>query len=728
MFEPTPESTQRPNVAPEATTDTSYADQTVQPTPTPAVASLQPQAQTPVAAATPTPAQQHTGWFHGLMARMNQGDMVPVRDRAGNPVVDPATGQAKTQTLTGKQMGRSILAGALSALVAAEQYQPYRNGNGIWVNPSNEAVGAARQAFQAGRPQAQQAQANEQLVRQRTQQYATYKNNVDMFKWAHEIYQMKLEDKQTATAGFAPAYESAMRGEIENFDPAQGDLSEDEARQALSTMDPTSHMMVPNGKVVPTLDEHGNLTGGGDTHWMILPGQNGKITLTPGMIKAAGLPETTKVGAQIPVTQWTNLVRQASSQHIVESTVNQIAETLNLNKKFDYPPFVKKAQLTPDQLSEFQALSAERYDPVKFQAGVVALDKKTGGRVSSALADQGINTDPTEWADDQAQKLAAAKRSADPLNAPLTKEQLAGVSEDLRASHQALSADRLANLAKRITDAPTQRQYDSIMALADKEQAAAEKQSSSDTVYAFQPDKNGVMQEVEMSKQQAEDLHLPTTKIKNRIEDSQIISRLNDVNNKTDEYYSALDTFNQNRNPKDPKTETQRQLMLTAAAYHEAEEGGQSHMFGITLPIVSPETSAINKSKEAQALNSMDSDTRNLYYAWRNSEESMLGYNKVLSGGSRSSDKALKLNMAILPNPTLTLGKYDDAFRQIHSNVDIIGGKLPQLLNNRLESPTYKYHLTPSPVRQGAGNQPAAPVSAPATLPPGLFAGPANGR
>ena len=450
----TPASTERPNVAPDPTTDTSYASQTVQPNAVQAAAQAQPQVQPqvqpqgpPQSVTTPgrvvsvqDPTQQHTGWFHGMMQRMNQGDSVPVRDRNGNPVMGP-DGRPQMQPLTSKQMGRSILAGVLSAMAATEQHQPYRNGNGIWVNPSNEAVGAARQAFQAGRPQAQQAKANEQLQAQRTQQYATYKANVDMFKMAHEMSDMKFKDRQTAVAGFAPAYEAAMRGEIEGFDPAQGDFSEDEARKQMATLDPTTHMMVPNGKVVQHLDASGNPTGESDVHWMILPGQNGKITLTKAMIKAAGLPETTKEGAQVPLTQWSDLTRRASSAHIIGSLVDQVAATLDIKDKagkpvtLDVPKFVKAAQMTPDQTSEFQGL--DRNDPVKFQTGLEKINQETQGRLHQALSDQGINIDSKTWADQQ--KADLKKQEAEEL-AKITAEKVK-IEKEAAANTPAGQAD-----------------------------------------------------------------------------------------------------------------------------------------------------------------------------------------------------------------------------------------------------------------------------------------------
>lgn len=395
-------------------------------------------------ASAPSTAQQHTGWFHGMMARMNQGDSVPVRDKNGNPVAGP-DGKPQMQPLSSKQMGRSILAGVLSAMAATEQHQPYRNGNGIWVNPQNEAVQAGQQAFQAGRPKQQQAAAQAQVTQDRVRQYATYKANVDQFKMAHEVAGMKLEDTQKAVAGFSAVYDSAQRGEIEGTTPETLDVTGDDIPKLMANgqFDVTTHVAVPNGKVVPHLDANGQpVMGQSDVHYMILPGQNGKVTMTEGMIAAAGLPKTVKPGTQIPVTQWSDLMRKGASQHIVSSAVDQIAETLDIKDKktgdpvtLDYSKFIKAARMTPDQLNEFQGL--DRNDPVAYQAGVEKINKETNGQLQQALHDQGIDIDAKSWDDRRKERIKAEEAEA----AAKIAEDKVSVNADAKANTPAGQAD-----------------------------------------------------------------------------------------------------------------------------------------------------------------------------------------------------------------------------------------------------------------------------------------------
>ncbi len=391
-----------------------------------------------------------------------------MRDKDGRPLVDSATGQVRTQPLSSKQMGRSILASALTAMAATEAHQPYRNGNGIWVNPSNEAVAAGQQAFQAGRPQNQLEQASKELSDQRTRQYAIYKANVDQFKMAHEIADVKFADAQKAVEGFASGYEAALRGDFgDGVSPETLDLVGDDAAKAFSQLDPTTHMMVPNGKVTPHVDAAGNSTGVADVHYMILPGQNGKITLDEGMIKAAGLDGKglTPGQVQIPVSQWSDLVRQQAGRHIVESAVNQVAETIGLKGKdgepvkLDYPRFVKAARLTPAQMSEFQGL--DRNDPVAYQAGIKKINQESGGNLQQALSDQGINIDAKSWDEkrkaEQAKALADAKKGEDAQ--PADPKLVASFATDIRNDYPDLTAGQISSLTKGLGDNPTNKVY-----------------------------------------------------------------------------------------------------------------------------------------------------------------------------------------------------------------------------------------------------------------------------
>lgn len=404
------------------------------------------QAVTQVAQMPVSQAHLHTGIFHTLLSRMNQGDQQVIRDKNGNPVVGP-DGKPQTRAMDSKQMGRSILAGVLSAMAASEQHQPYRNGNGIWVNPSNESVQAGQQAFQAGRPKEQYQAASAELNKQRTQQYATYEANVKTFKLAHEVAAMKMADKQAAVAGYGDAFDSGVAGDIDGFNTETSDLNEKDAETAFKQMDPTKNMMVPNGKVSPVLDVKGNPTGESEVHYMILPGQNGNIPVTQKMIDAH--PELAGALAgkhQIPLTQWSKLVRGAASQQVANSAISDLAGTLGSKDangdpvKFDYKKFIKDAKgITPDQISKLSSLSHDRNDPVAFAKSLAAFD--TSGVIDNALRQQGIKIDVNAIEDKRKADLKKQEtedtRNADPDKVALSPEAVAAVPQDIQQSYGA---------------------------------------------------------------------------------------------------------------------------------------------------------------------------------------------------------------------------------------------------------------------------------------------------
>src|SRR6266851_2698106 len=261
---------------------------------------------------TPTPLDQHTGRFHKILSAIAGGDQQVIRDQQGNPVVNQ-TGQVQTRTMGKRSLGASILAGALSAMAANEANQPYRNGNGVWVNPSNQAVAAGEQAFQQSRPNNQIRQAQQQATNQKTQQYAIYKQNVDMFKLTHEMYHAQSDDQQAAAAEYKGTYDAGEQGQIPGYDSSLGDLSAQDAENKIKTLDPTTHMMVPNGKVVPILDKDGNPTGRTEMHWMVLPGHAG-IPLTQDMIDSNPMLKGASVGKTIPLPQWLKLVNETAQR------------------------------------------------------------------------------------------------------------------------------------------------------------------------------------------------------------------------------------------------------------------------------------------------------------------------------------------------------------------------------------------------------------------------------
>lgn len=391
----------------------------------------QPQAQTPqatnnaqavdaVAKMPVSQATQHTGWFHSMLARMNQGDQTVLRDRAGNPVVDPQTGQVKTQPLTSKQMGRSILAGVLSAMAATESHQPYRNGNGIWENPSNEAVAAGDQAFQAGRPRNQIAQAQAQATSQRTQQYAVYDANMKMLAQTQQLYQLKGAQMKDAVDHYKDLSDQFQQGGIVNpetgeslYDPTYASMTPQEAEDHLKKGDITRDVMFPVS-VEPIIGPDGQPTGQSQLRWAAIKGPS-NIHVTQAMIDR--YPELTgiQVGASMPTLQYLKLARTSADNSSLGSMIQNVADAqvaANMPGakpvNFNWDQFKRDARLTPDQMHQMHGLAGMA--PDEFMSKIRAMDSASGGggRLAEALGKQGINIDDNAWKNKREEDKKAA--------------------------------------------------------------------------------------------------------------------------------------------------------------------------------------------------------------------------------------------------------------------------------------------------------------------------------
>jgi hypothetical protein len=82
------------------------------------------------------------------------------------------------------------------------------------VNPSNEAVQAARQTFAASRPNAQLQQAQEISNKQRIQQYATYESNLKMLTQTQQLHNLKSDQMKSAVDKYKDLHDQFTQGQI----------------------------------------------------------------------------------------------------------------------------------------------------------------------------------------------------------------------------------------------------------------------------------------------------------------------------------------------------------------------------------------------------------------------------------------------------------------------------------------------------------------------------------
>jgi hypothetical protein len=96
--------------------------------------------------------------------------------------------------------------------------------------------------------------------------------------------------------------------------------------------------------------------------------------------------------------------------------------------------------------------------------------------------------------------------------------------------------------------------------------------------------------------------------------------------------------------------------------------------FGMELPV-----DKFNQLVDAQHANVLSPEARNVLLAYYNARESMLGYQRVLTGGSKSNEKGLELNLQALPSPVMPTDFGLEGIRQFKENIRVAGQGLPRM-------------------------------------------------
>lgn len=240
------------------------------------------------------------------------------------------------------------------------------------------------------------------------------------------------------------------------------------------------------------------------------------------------------------------------------------------------------------------------------------------------------------------------------------------------------------------------------------EQAAAEGkarqliQGMTEPVYAYVQQPGGQPQKTLMSKTDALQAGiktmLPVTE-KEVGEDTMLINRLSDVHQKISRYENAMQNWNMNASDR--------------AAVQRLTQSDKFKLgiWGAEVPV-----DEFNKAIDQLHIKNLSGPARDALVAYYNAHEAMVGYNRVLSGSGKSSDKALQLQGDTLPD--ISTADHDMAargFRDFKENLNVVGQGLPSIPG--VKSPE-EWDATPT-------SQSAQPGSGPLS---GLINGPSNRR
>ncbi|MGH9514198.1 MAG: hypothetical protein ACRD3P_00780 [Terriglobales bacterium] len=190
-------------------------------------------------------------------------------------------------------------------------------------------------------------------------------------------------------------------------------------------------------------------------------------------------------------------------------------------------------------------------------------------------------------------------------------------------------------------------------------------QGMTEPVYAYVPQAGGPPQKTLMSKtdalQSGIKTMLPVTE-KEVSEDTMLLNRLGDVHQKIARYEQAMQKG----------IGVNDRLAIQSLLSTDKFKLGA---FGAEIPVDS-----FNKVADQLHVKSLSPSGRDALIAYYNAREALVGYNRVLSGSGKSSDKALELQEQTLPDvATADQDMASRGFRDFKENLNVVGQGLPKI-------------------------------------------------
>lgn len=180
-------------------------------------------------------------------------------------------------------------------------------------------------------------------------------------------------------------------------------------------------------------------------------------------------------------------------------------------------------------------------------------------------------------------------------------------------------------------------------------------------VYAFKPDGSKELMSATTALQSGLKTMLPVT-AKEIGEDTMLINRLGDVRQKITRYEQAMQK---------PIDQPDRAAIASLISSDHFKPG----IFGFTMTL----DTLKNLSKQAD-IKVLSPEARDRLVAYYNARESLTGYNRVLSGTGKSSEKNMELQLDTLADPAASDQDYAArSFRDFRENLGVVGQGLPKI-------------------------------------------------
>lgn len=142
----------------------------------------------------------------------------------------------------------------------------------------------------------------------------------------------------------------------------------------------------------------------------------------------------------------------------------------------------------------------------------------------------------------------------------------------------------------------------------------------------------------------------------------QLNNRLADVAQKITRYEDSISQ---------PLSSGDQQLIAGLLASDKFKAG----LFGAEISV-----DRLNQLLNQENIEGLSEGGKKALLAYSNAREAMTGYQRVLSGSGRSSDKNLELNLETLPSPVMPPDYIKEGIRQFKENVNIAGQGLPRMM------------------------------------------------
>jgi hypothetical protein len=144
--------------------------------------------------------------------------------------------------------------------------------------------------------------------------------------------------------------------------------------------------------------------------------------------------------------------------------------------------------------------------------------------------------------------------------------------------------------------------------------------------------------------------------------DRQLNNRLDDVQTKVQRYEQAIN---------DPKLSEQDQNKM---AYLLNSDKFKLGAFGAEIPV-----DELNTYLKAARFGELSPEGVKAFQAYVNGREAMLGYQRILTGGSRGNEKSLQLLLDAFPSPAMPKNVINEGLGQFKENLRIAAQGLPRM-------------------------------------------------